>query len=256
MSNARPERDFQKKQSEFAAYIRDPIHNPCPADVKRQRMETYRELFFNNVDSFLASNFPVLRQILSDTEWFELAQDFFSSHACRSPYFSEIPEEFLDFLQNERNNPNDRPFLLELAHYEWVEMALSIAREQIEPPPADFDDDLPNRLIAVSPLAWPLAYQFPVQRISPHFIPDQAPDQPTYLVVYRDFEDEVHFLQINAMTFTLLQKIQEQGKAETVLFLEQFATELGHPNPAVVVEGGLQILHEMAGKGIIVPPPD
>lgn len=256
MNNVRHKSDFKNKQAEFAAFIRDPINNPCPADVKRQRMATYRELFFNNVDSFLSSNFPVLRKILDDRQWFELAQDFFSSHACRSPYFSEIPEEFLDFLQNERNNPDDYPFLLELAHYEWVEMALSIAQDHIEPPESGFDENLLQCHIALSPLAWPLAYQFPVQQISPQFLPEQPPEQPTYLVVYRDYDDEVHFLQINAMTYSLLQQIQQSNGVLTDALLTRFSQELGHPNPVAVMEGGLQILREMAAKGIIVPRRD
>jgi len=69
--------DFKSKQDEFAAYIRDPQNNPVPADVKEQRMAMYRELFFNNIEGFLSGNFPVLRQILNDQQWFALAQDFF-----------------------------------------------------------------------------------------------------------------------------------------------------------------------------------
>jgi uncharacterized protein len=69
--------DFRIKQAEFAAYIRDPENQRLPVDVKPQRMVMYRELFFNNINSFLSSNFPVLRKILNDDEWQALAQDFF-----------------------------------------------------------------------------------------------------------------------------------------------------------------------------------
>ncbi|MFZ2407721.1 MAG: putative DNA-binding domain-containing protein, partial [Methylobacter sp.] len=110
--------DFKAKQLEFAAYIRDPENNPPPADVKQQRMAMYRELFFNNLDSFLSANFPVLRTLLNDRQWFELGQDFYARHASQSPHFSQIPEEFLDYLQNERDTSADFPFMLELAHYE------------------------------------------------------------------------------------------------------------------------------------------
>ena len=122
---------FRLKQAEFAAYIRDAANNPPPADVDPQRMAMYHELFFNNIDSFLSSNFPVLRKILNDQEWLALAQDFFAVHRCRTPHFSEIAEEFLDYLQN-RENTGDYPFLLELAHYEWVEMAQ--AKKKAGPP--------------------------------------------------------------------------------------------------------------------------
>ncbi|WP_305909669.1 putative DNA-binding domain-containing protein [Methylomarinum sp. Ch1-1] len=253
MSSAQPKTDFKAKQAEFAAYIRDPANNPCPSDVKKQRMDTYRELFFNNVDSFLSSNFPVLKRILSNQQWFELSQDFFSKHVSRSPYFSEIPEEFLEYLQHERDNADDYPFLLELAHYEWVEMALSIAQEHVAPADETFIDTLLQQNIALSPLAWPLVYRYPVQKISPDYLPETAPEQPTYLLVYRDSVDEVHFIQINAMTFRLLQMIQQHDGINTAACLQQLATEAAQPNQQIIIEGGLTILQDMASKGIVIP---
>ena len=108
--------DFRAKQAEFAAYIRDPQHNPAPADVAPERMAMYRELFFNNIDSFLATSFPVLRSLFSEQHWQALASDFFARHRCHTPYFSEIDEEFLDYLQ-QCQTVSDYPFLWELAHY-------------------------------------------------------------------------------------------------------------------------------------------
>ena len=91
--------DFRIKQAEFAAYIRDPRLNPAPADINPLRMQIYHQLFFNNIDSSLSSNFPVLHKILDDEQWLELARDFFATHRCRTPYFSEIADEFLEYLQ-------------------------------------------------------------------------------------------------------------------------------------------------------------
>ncbi|HEY8218949.1 MAG TPA: putative DNA-binding domain-containing protein [Methylobacter sp.] len=242
--------DFKAKQLEFAAYIRNPENNPPPDDVNPQRMAMYRELFFNNIDSFLSVNFPVLRTILNDRQWFELGQDFFAKHASQSPHFSEIPEEFLDYLQNERDSSADFPFMLELAHYEWVEMALSIAKETVSANQQDLDD-LQNQHIRLSPLAWPLVYQYPVQKISPAFLPETAPEQATFLVVYRNPEDEVNFIEITPITYRLLQIIQEHEEVLAADCLEQVAEELKHPNPDMIMAGGLQILKELAEKAVI-----
>jgi hypothetical protein len=244
--------DFKAKQLEFAAYIRDPENNPVPVDVLQSRMEMYRELFFNNIDSFLAANFPVLRAILNDAQWFELGQDFFARHTCLSPHFSKIPEEFIDYLQNERESSGDFSFMLELAHYEWVEMALSIAKETVHANSQSLDDLL-NQRIRMSPLAWPLAYQYPVQQISPDFLPETAPEQPTFLVVYRNPDDEVNFIALTPLTYRLLQLIQEQDGLLTKDCLLQVAEELSHPNPEMIVAGGLQILKELAEKTVIIP---
>jgi hypothetical protein len=255
MKNRPPEAakrvDFKAKQREFAAYIRDPENNPAPADVKAQRMAMYRELFFNNVESFLSNSFPVLRRILDDRQWFRLAQDFFASHRCQSPYFSEIPEEFLDYLQNERDNRDDLPFLLELAHYEWVEMALSTAKVEVAVNSRADIENLPDKRIILSPLAWPLAYQYPVQRISPDYLPLEAPEQPTFLIVYRDIDDQVHFSQITAITYRLLQLIQENEGLKAEDYLSQVVAEAQHPDPSRIIEAGLAILNEWAEKAII-----
>lgn len=242
--------DFKAKQLEFAAYIRDPENNCPPADVKPQRMAMYRELFFNNIDSFLSANFPVLRAILNDRQWFELGQDFFAKHANQSPHFSKIPEEFLDYLQNERDRSDDFPFILELAHYEWVEMALSIAKETVYENQQDLDD-LANQHIRLSPLAWPLVYQYPVHKISPDFLPETAPEQATFLIVYRNVEDEVNFIEITPITYRLLEIIQEHEQVLAADCLRQVAEESKHPNPEMIISGGLQILKGLAEKTII-----
>lgn len=246
MKNSLP--SFDSKQREFAAYIRDPEHNPVPAGIQQQRMAMYRELFFNNINGFLASNFPVLRTLLDDEQWFELAQDFFANHTSQTPYFSEIPEEFLSFLEHERNNANDYPFMLELAHYEWVEMALAIAKDELVMNNAK--PTLETR-IQLSPLAWPLAYQYPVHKISPDFLPKAPPEQPTCLIVYRDTHDEVHFMEITPLTYRLLAMLEDQESREVTDCLQQLIQETRHPNPELMMTAGLQILTELAEKMII-----
>ncbi len=242
--------DFKAKQEEFAAYIRDPENNPAPPDVKEDRMKMYRQLFFNNVDGFLAGNFPVLRKLLDDSSWRSLVQDFFSTHQCETPHFSEIPEEFLYYLEHERDKSNDFPFILELAHYEWVEMALATTKDKSPKPAIDLDNLL-NAKINLSNLAWPLAYQYPVNKISPDFIPLTPPEQATFLIVYRNHEDEVNFLEITPLTYRLLEIIQTEGNGLTQTCLAQIATESRHPNPDIIINGGLQILKDLCQKKII-----
>ncbi|MDD2722518.1 MAG: putative DNA-binding domain-containing protein [Methylovulum sp.] len=242
--------DFAAKQREFVAYVRDSGQNPPPADVPLPRIDMYRELLFNNIDNFLGSNFPVLRQLLDDGQWYAMARDFYARHTCTSPYFSEIPEEFIAYLQTERKNADDFPFMLELAHYEWVEMAVAIAKEE----PLDTSSPqqvLGGHTLALSPLAWPLAYQYPVHKIAPNFLPTEAPAQPTFLIVYRNRQDEVHFLEITPITYRLLELLQDETPATAMDCLKQIVAEMQHPQPELVINGGLQILQDLVEKGIV-----
>lgn len=242
--------DFSVTQQAFTRYIRNPAENPMPVDVKPERMAMYRELIFNNINGFLEGNFPVIRAILTDDEWHALVQDFFIVHHSKTPYFAEIAEEFLDYLQNERNNPHDLPFLLELAHYEWVEMALLIANEDNSI--NNKYDDLQEHQVKLSPLAWPLVYSFPVHLISPEYLPLQPLEQPTCLIVYRDNKDAVNFIEINAITYRLLEIIQSQDSITIEQCLATIAQESLNVNSEVIMKGGMQIIKDLIQKSILL----
>ena len=245
--------EFIRRQYEFAAHIRDPEHMPAPADVEDRRMQIYRELFYNNVENFLAATFPVLRKIFDDGAWHAMVRGFFARHRSRTPLFLEIPREFLGWLEQDRLQEQEGfPFLYELAHYEWVELALSIAEETPEQDAVDPNGDLLAGIPVMSPLAWLLAYHYPVHRISPDFLPEEPGEHPTLLVVYRDGADEVGFLEINPVTRRLLELISEDSAASGLQMLERIAEELSHPQPGVVVEGGMEIMRGLREKQILL----
>jgi hypothetical protein len=253
-SHSRTEQpDFIRRQYEFAAHIRDPQHRPAPEDIEDRRMGIYRELFFNNVENFIAGTFPVLRKILDDDAWHALLREYFSRHLSRTPLFLEMPREFLTWLETERDaQAGDLPFLGELAHYEWVELALSISEESLDVPGVDSNGDLLRGIPVLSPLAWHLAYNFPVHRIGPDFLPDDPGASPTFLAVYRDRDNAVGFLEINPVTKRLLELVDEDTGATGESLLSRIATEMNHPEPKVVIKGGAEILNNLHQKDIIL----
>jgi hypothetical protein len=245
--------EFMRKQHEFAGHLRDPEHNPAPPDVEGRRMAIYRRLFFRNIESFIAKGFPVLRKLYADTDWEKLVRGFFARHRSESPHFIDISREFVQYLQNEHEaRPCDPPFLQELAHYEWVELALSVSTETADVSGLDPNADLLQGEPALSPLAWPLGYRWPVHMISPEYRPDTPPEQPTYLVVYRDRNDQIRFVSINAVTARLLELLQEQPELNGLQALQQIAQEMKHPNPEIVINGGKQTLEQLKSQGIIL----
>lgn len=213
---------LRDSQMRMASYLRDPAHRPPPAGVEERRLKVYRDLVYNNVEGFIRGGFPVLRSLYSDDDWHDLVRRFMDGHRCRSPYFLEISQEFIRYLVEEHEPRDcDPPFLAELAHYEWVELALDVATDELPPEEAT---GAATRL-ALSPLAWVLSYQFPVHRIGPGFQPEQ-PGEGCFLVVYRDRDDVVRFMEINAATARLLALFQVQGPVATEAVIEQLAAEL------------------------------
>ncbi len=244
---------FKKHQYEFTAHLRDPEKNAMPDDIEDRRMNIYRELLYNNIEGFIASGFPILRKIYNDENWHKMVRDFFANHQSQSPYFLEISQEFINYLQNERQADKDDPAgLLELAHYEWVELALHVSEENISMDNIDANGDLLSQHPVISPLAWPLVYQFPVHTMAPDNLPEQAPEQPSYLVVYRNRNDQVNFLEINPVTARLIGLLQENESYTGHDAIELISKEMNHPNPDVVKQGGIAALQELQQYGIIL----
>lgn len=249
MAEARP---FQRLQYAFAAHLRDPAHQPPPEGIEDRRLRIYRELFFNNVEDFLANAFPVLRRLYAAPEWQALVRDFYARHRCSDPQFNGVAEEFVRYLDAERGEvAGDPPFLRELAHYEWVELALAIADETLTPVHADPNGDLLEGRPCLSPLAWPLVYAWPVHRIGPDFQPGAPASTPTCLVVYRTRQDEVRFLEINPVTARLLELLTAHPDLSGRALIAMLAGELG-TDPAALLEAGAEMLQGLRGRDILL----
>ena len=240
-------------QTSFAAHIRDPESVAAPAGIEDRRMGIYRDLFFNNVRSFLSSNFPVLRTLFDDNEWNLLCREFYSEFRSHTPLFPEIPREFLRYLQDHRKErAGDPPFMLELAHYEWVELALSLDEADTGAIKADPEGDLLNGIPVLSPLAWPLSYRYPVHRICVDFQPQSVPATATHLLVWRQQDFTIRFMQLNEISLLLLQKMKEDRRQTGLELLAEIARDINHPKPATVIEGGKTLLNELTEKQVVL----
>jgi hypothetical protein len=246
--------DRHATQAAFAAFLRDPASQPSPPGVELRRMAIYRELFFNNVRGLLSTAFPVLRRLHDDSRWDALVGDFFREHRARSPIFHRLAGEFVDWLTDVRGpRPGDLPFLAPLAHYEWVELVLATAED---PPAAALlvnpHGDLVEGVPRVSPLSWTLAYDWPVHRIGPDFQPAATDGTQTFLVVHRNRDDEVKFVEINAVTARLLTLAEESPSRTGADLLMQIAEELQHADLDAVIAAGAEILDGLRERGIVL----
>ncbi|HNP36147.1 MAG TPA: putative DNA-binding domain-containing protein [Woeseiaceae bacterium] len=244
---------FQDKQYAFAAHIRDPEHFPAPEDIEDRRVALYRDLFFNNLRNLLGTMFPVLRKIHGEQHWALFVREFMRRHQSKTPYFLKLPEEFLDFLQHEYTmRDNDYPFLNELAHYEYIELALSVSTDTDDLSGVDPAGDLLDAMPVRSVLAWVFAYRFPVHRISKSYLPRRAPDQASYLAVYRRSDDKVRFLELNAMTAALLRAMEENknGRTGRQLLLEM-AKVSNYTDTVGFEKYGAAMLEDLRKLGIV-----
>ncbi|MCE6977438.1 DUF2063 domain-containing protein [Pseudomonas frederiksbergensis] len=241
-----------QQQDTLTRYLRDPDHCAPPTEMDVARAQVYRDLVFSNLSSLLSGTFPVLVKILGDDHWCALVRIFLRDYRAHTPKFGEIAQEFIEFLASEPLALSDGawpPFMVELAHYEWVEMALQ--QSDAEPLPVSDAGLLLDRPLQVSPLAWPLAYGWPVQLVGPDYRPDALPVQPTLLLVRRAEDWSVRFSELSPLAWRLLQRIGEFPELNGRAQLEGLAMEAGTVGSPEFIDSGLALLRQMHGEGVI-----
>lgn len=239
-------------QRALTSHIRDP-QSPPPDGIEERRLRVYRELFYNNVEGVLAGNFPVMRRTLGAEAWNALVRGFVREHASRTPLFTELAREFLRYLasRTERGEA-DPPWLGELAHYEWVELALQISEARTADVPHEPDGGLLDGRPALSPLAWPLAYGWPVHRIGPDSVPDSPPAIPTLLLVQRAADGSVRFSELSPLAYRLLARIEESPELDGRAQLDALAQEAGADDVETFVAHGAAMLEQFRRDGVLL----
>lgn len=242
--------DFKVTQQQFTAHIRNPESVAEPADVESRRMAIYRRLIYNNIESFLSSACPVLKQILGDTAWHNLAADFIRQHRCKSPLFNDIAREFVSYLEAHPQQYQTMPFIAELAHYEWAELALSIASPDFAKRELNDQENALQLSLQRSPLSWTFAYDYPVHQIAPENLPDKPAEMPFFLLLYRNADDQVKFIELNPVSARLLDLLDSGQTGQQAA--EAIADVLQHPQPETVLQGAKQLIEDWLERGIVI----
>jgi hypothetical protein len=245
--------DLQAQQAAFAAHLRDPLAHPAPAGIEPRRMAIYRELFFNNIAGLLAGNFPVIRRTLGDDAWTALVRRFYAGHHSQTPLFPELGREFIRFLETRAGESpgedDDPPWLVELAHYEWIELAVQIDDSPL--PAHDPAGDLLDGTPVLSPWIRVLAYRWPVHTIGPEHRPGTPPEAPTLLLVRRDGEGRARFAAISPLVYRLLELLGDGGASGRAR-LQALAAEAGVAADAAFLAEGAAMLERMRGEGTVL----
>ena len=239
---------LQEQLAHLAAHVRDPQRHAGPPGIEARRLKIYSDLVFNNLDGLMKGGFPVIHKTLAPEDWRALVQRFLSRHHAHTPLFPELGRELVAFLQAQPDPA--RPWLAELAHYEWAEVGLQMSDAVL--PPHDPDGDLLAGIPVLSPLAWPLAYQWPVARIGPGFIPQQPPEAPSLLLLRRESDGRIHFSSLSPLLFRLLERLEQAPALSGRQQLQQLAHEAGIAADTAFLEQGRAMLEQLRTQGCLL----
>ena len=113
------------------------------------------------------------------------------------------------------------------------------------------EGDLLRAIPQLSPLHAVLTYHFPVHEICADYQPDTPLPEPVWLLVYRNREDQVRFMEINAPTARLLQLVEENPSLTGAEVVSLLAAEMQFDEEKLA-EFSLGILQQMRERDILI----
>lgn len=219
---------FQSHQLAFTQWIRHPDDISLPNGISAQRMNTYRDLIFNNIESFVEHTYPITKALLKNELWQDLIKAFFQYGQCDSPYYYDISLHFREFLEHdifttessEESSPlnhlkhihSDYPWLRELLQYEWMELYVEMAE-------VDWLND--SASLQLKTTCWILAYQYPVHTWSTNTTMNDIQGQPSCLLVFRDQNFITHVYPIHPLWALIIDILQTQKTIQLEQLQEQ-----------------------------------
>ncbi len=234
--------DFQQHQLAFTHWIRHPQTAAIPEQIESRRMQTYRDLVFNNVSSFIEHTYPIAQAMLPSTVWDTLVDYFFKYGQCDSPYYYDISLHFREYLDQARQEePAEQsrvmqverdtvrhdiqqihlryPWLQELLQYEWMELYVDMAETSWRDDSAaieraglaatfKFKTLNKNVPITLKTSCWLLAYQYPVHTWSKDAYPVTPESLPTCLLIFRNPDFQMRVFTLHPLWAYLIELIQ------------------------------------------------
>ena len=194
-------------QHTFTHNLRNPDNMCTVTNVTPDRMKLYQELVYNNIESIVRQAFPVITSILSSQQWHTLIQKFIQQNEGDSPYFFQLSEQFVEFLGSLETETLYYPFLLELAHYEWIELDVELEKDEEKSHGNISEIKIYATPLKIQPTVRVLGYFYPVHKISKDYLPSKPTKQPIFLVVYRNVYFNVKFMEVNVLTAQLIEVI-------------------------------------------------
>lgn len=216
--------------------MRNPKAPSATDGLDTKRVNLYRSLVYNNIESFLASSFPQVKARMRDRRWHKTIRDFIRSGQTTTPIFHELPGCFVLWLSEEAlgNSELDR-MLEQLAHFAWVRHALDFAPDE-KPDHIDSNGDLLQGNPRWSSLAWPLHYDWRIHDVMPE---KPVAKESVHLLAWRDTNDKVQWKEVGPATVMLADSIREaDGKVSGGQLLQQLAEALPEADAQMVRSEG------------------
>jgi hypothetical protein len=221
------------------------------------RLALYRRLIRNNLTGVTFKMMPRTRERLNalaadGTDGaFDASFDAFLDEAApRTHYLRDVPGEFLAWVTPRWRERRDLPpYAADLAAHELVEFAIAAAPAPASPPP--LTDVALDRALVFADAKRLVRYAYAV-----HLLPSDPDDRtapeerPTSLLVYRDEEHTVRFLELTPLAAAILERLFAGDALGAAL--GPACAAIGVPLTDAVLADTARLLADLGERGVLL----
>ena len=186
-----PETSAQYQQR-FAQAIRE---GEAADGLPQERLNVYIRLIRNNIHSFIDRCYTETLQYFDSEEWGCLKEGFVRDARAQTPYFQEIPGEFLRYCQSLPLSDG----ILALMDFEYTQLLAEVAQIS-DIPNIRYSNDIKYTL---SPTAFIRRYRYDVI--------DSLQEIDWGLLIWRDSEDNVMYQTLDDFEAMLLEMMNSSS---------------------------------------------
>lgn len=188
----------------------------------KSQLLVYRDLARTALEDPLPDCFPITHALLEEAgRWRDCLEAFLASRSIQSPYYRDVNPTFVAWLASSGWGQDRWSFLLQLAHFEYIEV--EILRWPDEPPPAGLaETPATGSRVVFDGAARNLAYTFRVHEATKE---EPAPEAgEAFLLGYRDAEGDFLTSELSAHASAFLARCldgETVGAAAAALGLDE-----------------------------------
>jgi uncharacterized protein len=182
------------------------------------RLHHYRRLIYNIIDDALESAYPITRNTLSDEQWKILITDFVKNNKCQHPQLFKMPFELISFV--EKGNYVEKfniPFLLDLLHFEWIEIEVHTMKDVPVKPFSQEGDYIKEHLI-FNPYLKIISLNYPIHKLKDTDISTLKGQY--FVLVYREENGTVQYTELNSFSYFIITEMMDKNTSlDEAIFL-------------------------------------
>ena len=218
------------------------------------RWKVYRRMVRSRFADSVEHAFERLRAVVGGDRFREIVEQFLAESPPRSHYLRDVPAEFLQFFERNRDRLTREHALpvyaLDLARFEWAELETAYSFEETKA--AEVGPLVMDKVPVLSPAHRLLELAYPVHRLGTDGRDEPMQAAPFSLCLYRDPKThEVAVLELTPVTAILLSSMERRSAPLTEI-VRNAAEEVGVKVDVAFVEALSTLLADLIERGVVL----